>query len=174
MDTNILHCAMYDDRSVFERALDVDYRNQTLWLKYAVRGRYLIVYTYICNVLSITCELNHMQAMENQPHQYTYIHIHTYIQLWCACFTRRWRWRISSSIMREMFGIELSHCIPGWIPSGSSTHTWKRWSDARTVHTYTHQIKSINTFRYIHTNIHTYRYDVSCASSICEHLLLVF
>ena len=69
---NILHCAMYNDRSVFERALDVDYRNQTLWLKYAVRGRYLIVYTYICNVLSITCELNHMQAMENQPHQYTY------------------------------------------------------------------------------------------------------
>ena len=33
--TDICDTNYFQRRSVFERALDVDYRNQTLWLKYA-------------------------------------------------------------------------------------------------------------------------------------------
>ena len=60
-------------RSVFERALDVEYRNQTLWLKYAVRR---IALTYIHTIIHTysTCEVHSFQILIQEMRAYIFIH----------------------------------------------------------------------------------------------------
>lgn len=83
-------------RSIFERALEVDYRNQTLWLKYAeleMKNKFInsgsqLFRTWSC-VLQLTCC------------------VLVFVQL-------------------ETFGIVRSLCCHAWTNSGTSMRTWKK------------------------------------------------